>query len=359
LYTRSLTQEALSLLTNDRTRDYRAPRFERVLIPYFRAWNYIEQGDVEGALVEARKINERLEFERTQCPDEDGACGEDAFLRFFSGLVFEWGGEWNDAYVAYKLSREAGVGKIPFLGPRLLAMSDRLGFRDEHRRWRETYGSPSENTGLVVAFVELGVVGHRYEVSLNVPIFKEESHLIVTDIDRWSHTLSHRVYVDVDDSKLDYFLRIAMPEFLAPHPDASRVAVALECGEKEQTARLAKDVVGEAYQHFQEASGSVLVRSIARALTKYFAKEAADDKIGKGAGFLVNILGAATETADLRSWRSLPGGIQIAALELPPGTYETTLKINGHETVGSVTADFGPVEVGAEQIAFLRFRSTP
>ncbi|NNF06214.1 MAG: hypothetical protein HKN21_05600, partial [Candidatus Eisenbacteria bacterium] len=97
LYTRSLTQEALSLLTNDRTRDYRAPRFERVLIPYFRAWNYIEQGDVEGALVEARKINERLEFERTQCPDEEGACGEDAFLRFFSGLVFEWGGEWNDA----------------------------------------------------------------------------------------------------------------------------------------------------------------------------------------------------------------------------------------------------------------------
>ena len=357
LYTRSLTKEAVSLLTNDRSRDYRAPRFERVLIPYFRAWNYIEQGDVDGALVEARKIDERLQFESTQCPEEDGACGHDAFLRFFSGLVYEWGGEWNDAYVAYKLSREAGEGEMPFLGHRLLAMSKRLGFRGEYQQWQEIFGSAPDDVGLVVAFVELGVVGHRYEVSLNVPVFKEESHLIAADIDRWSSTLSRRAYVDVDESKLDYFLRVAMPEFISPYPDASRVEVALICGAEEQQAKLAKNLGVQAMQQFQEASGSILIRTIARGLTKYFAKEAAEDKIGEGAGFLVNILGAATETADLRSWRSLPGGIQVAALELAPGSYETTLKINGHGAMNSVTADFGPIELGAEGIAFVRFRS--
>lgn len=91
LYTRSVSKEALSLLTNDFAVDYRAAGYEHAYIAYYRAWNYLQLGRESDVLVEARAINERLNFRSDSCPDRGGACGHDVFLRYFSGLLFEWG----------------------------------------------------------------------------------------------------------------------------------------------------------------------------------------------------------------------------------------------------------------------------
>ena len=55
-------------------------------------------------------------------------------------------------------------------------------------------------------------------------------------------------------------------------------------------------------------------------------KQKADD-VGWAAGALTNIFGAATETADTRSWLTLPNLITMARLRLPPGTYDLEVEL--------------------------------
>ena len=86
------------------------------------------------------------------------------------------------------------------------------------------------------------------------------------------------------------------------------------------------DLGGRARLTFKAAYGKILLKTLARALTKYLAKQKADD-VGWAAGALTNIFGAATETADTRSWLTLPNLITMARLRLPPGTYDLEVEL--------------------------------
>lgn len=369
LYTRSLSKEALSLLTNDRALDYRASGYEHGFIAYYRAWNYLEQGAVEGALVEARKINERLNFRSDTCADQDGACGHDAFLRYFSGLVFEWGGELNDAYVAYKqadiaaetMQERFGVPPPPDLGERLVRLARFLGFSDEAALHAERYGVDAASLtvpapGRVVAVLENGMVGRRRQVSLTIPILKGERKQIAGDVDGWSHRLASRRRETYRKVELDYLLHVAIPEYVEIPPAGRRSEFTLGATAK-GSAQPVENLSAMARTALDDAMPGILARTIARALTKYLAQETAEKEIGKGAGLLVNLLGAAMESADTRAWRALPHEIQIAVVEAPPGTYEGRLVV--FDAAGAARDEVRYPELTVEPggIRFVRHRT--
>ncbi|UCH84926.1 MAG: hypothetical protein JSW50_04350, partial [Candidatus Latescibacterota bacterium] len=60
LYTKSLSRVVGSLFTSDNVLKYRGERFEAALIHYYKILNYLYLDDPEGALVECRKLNNRL-----------------------------------------------------------------------------------------------------------------------------------------------------------------------------------------------------------------------------------------------------------------------------------------------------------
>ena len=103
-YTRSISQAALSFLTNDRVLPYRPPRSERLLLHYYGALNYLRMGDPEGAAVEARRLGHLLDlYERNR---ELSAAEQrlHATLHYVTGAVFELAREPNAASVAYRLA---------------------------------------------------------------------------------------------------------------------------------------------------------------------------------------------------------------------------------------------------------------
>lgn len=367
LYTRSLSKEALSLLTNDRALDYRASGFEHAYISYYRAWNYLYLNEPDEVLVEARRINERLTFRSASCEDEGGACGHDLFLRYFSGLLFEWAGDWNDAYVAYKqadiarktVQERYGIQPPPDLGPRLVRLARRLGFQDEIAGWAEAYGVDpglAGNPSSVVFFWENGIIGHREAASVTIPIYHTETELIAKDRDAWSRKLAARRHEKRRTKvKLDYLLRISLPEYVARPPGSRRARVVLD--RRESTLHPAAELSAMAARALDEAMGGIAVRAVSRALVKYLATRTADKEVGEGAGILVNLLTAVLEQADTRSWRSLPFEIQVATLEVPPGTYDCTLTVTGAGDRALETRDFPGVEVSPGNITFVRHRT--
>lgn len=367
LYTRSLSKEAASLLTNDLALDYRASAYEAAYISYYRAWNYLQLGLTDDVLVEARRINQNLEFRSASCPDEGGACGHDVFLRYFSGLLFEWGGEANDAYVAYKqadiarASSEArfGTPPPPDLGSRLVRLARSLGFTDEEEAYAKEYGidpdSVPRSSSTVVVVFENGTIGRRAESSITIPILKGETKQIAEDPDRWSHRLAGRAHERYEDVKLDYLLRVALPTFVERPPEAARAEFRL--GPISQDTGTVEALSARAAAALDDAMGGILVRAVSRALAKYLAKRTADKEIGEGAGLLVNLFGAATEMADTRSWRSLPYEIQVAALTVPPGEYQGNLVLRGPGGQVLNRQAFPEIRVPEAGVAFVRYRS--
>ena len=100
-FTKSITKEASTFLINDAMRPYYGEDFERALIYFFKAINYATLGETEGALVEARQLNHFLKTLQTKYGHKN-VYKEDPSIRYIMGMLYEDGGEVNDALIEYK-----------------------------------------------------------------------------------------------------------------------------------------------------------------------------------------------------------------------------------------------------------------
>ena len=139
LYTKSISREAGALLTSDNILYYEGEKFERALIHYYRAINYIYLKLPDDALVECRKVSFLLQEYRDESEGKSTAYSDDAFMQYLAGMLFEWQGEINDAFISYRKAEEAyekykqeyGVLQPPSLKNDLLRTSKALGFMEE------------------------------------------------------------------------------------------------------------------------------------------------------------------------------------------------------------------------------------
>ena len=71
------------------------------------ALNYTAAGHHEDALVEARKVDSKLNVINSRyADDKKNVYKEDAFIRFLMGVLYEAEGEVNDAFISYRKAEE-------------------------------------------------------------------------------------------------------------------------------------------------------------------------------------------------------------------------------------------------------------
>jgi hypothetical protein len=348
-YTKSLSQEALSLLTTDRVRPYQCPEYERVMVNVYRALNYIGLELPDEALVEARKASAALA--RYTADYEEPSYADDAFVQYLTGLLYEWGGEWNDAVVSFRRAEAAYAAAASSGGPPIptslvdshLAAASRMGLVDEAAEIRDRYPKAhvtprAEAEGEVIVLVEAGFSPALVQRRVDIPILKSDSghrdHV-------W--TVAHHAYGRMEthhhhERELAYWLSISYPELVDSPPEIRSIRV--DIGGEVRALERAGDVARNARLNFDDRRESIVVRTIARALLKYLAKEAADD-VGKGLGFVVDVLGSLTEQADTRSWGNLPHDIFLIRERLPAGRHEVVLSaLDAYGGVVGVTSPF-------------------
>jgi len=86
------------MLSNDLTLPYEGEDFETVLINVVAALNYVLLNQWDDALVEARKVDHKLNVINDRY-DKKNVYKEDAFARYLSGILYEGKGELNDAFI--------------------------------------------------------------------------------------------------------------------------------------------------------------------------------------------------------------------------------------------------------------------
>ena len=344
-YTKSVSKEAVSLVTSDQMRPYPGTRYERLLSHYYRTINYVYLNQLEGALVECRRATALINYFKGE--DEKYDFFGAGFLAHLSGILFEASGEWNDAYISYKqaaayyqnASEKTGVEMPVDIGHSLVRLARRLGFADDLERYPEQYGKFSprpENTGELILFYESGYVPSRSEEALTFPILKkddvEDEKFVPTLIGR-----KGRVYEDIE---LEYLLRVAIPTIDSYRPLFSGVEVAV--GEVKASGVLVEDVENIAIETFNAQRTGILLRTLLRAVGKYLLYREAN-KQHEALGILVNLAGVVTEQADTRSWQTLPNQIFMVRMPLPAGTHTLNLsfldanrRVRGRDSVPDI-----------------------
>ena len=336
LFTKSVSRQAASFITNDTIKKYRGESFERVAIHYYRALNYWYLGLPEDALVECRKAN--LKLAQYAIHNGETSYKNDAFIHYVTGLIYEATGEWNDAFISYQHAQDAythyattfGVPAPKDLTQDLQRVSERLNGVQLASLDPTAFLQPTTDGELVI-FSELGFVPRKIQEEIDLPLYesdiKHSKRIKTTEL---GHTISKRRHHVNHVSNVEYWLRVAVPQYAPATPQSHSVHIHNQNQTVQST--LAQNYAGIAQASLNDHYPSILAKTTARAFVKYLAYRKAK-KENKILGFLTNLINVSTEVADTRSWVSLPHNIQIGRITLPPGTHTITLETrdkNGH-----------------------------
>lgn len=369
LYTKSVSREAVSLVTSDNLRSYAGSQYERLLIHYYRAFNYVYLDMPDDALVECRKASRLLQFYADA--DENYEFVGAAFIAYLSGILYEWAGDWNDAFIAYRWAERAyrqyeeTLG-IPFpqdVGQSLVRLAGKLGFQEEFERYTAIYGEPpslTPDSGELILFYETGFVPPKIEENIVFPILKSDP-IVQDDADRgeeevreYSRKLVHRRNQHYREVEVEYLLRVAIPTYRSNRPRI--VGIDTNTAYGGASGVLVEDIEAAAMQTFESELPIIMLRTVVRGVLKYLGFRRANQK-GEVVGRLVNLLNVATESADTRSWQTLPNQIFLVRMRLPVGTHNITLSFSDRANRRVKTDTLRDVSIRKNDKTFVNYRT--
>ena len=368
LYTKSVSREVGAALVNENIKQYRGDPFEAVLVNYYQILNYLFLNQTADALVECRKLNQKLQLIHDA---GETYFVDDPFLQYLTALVYERGGETETAEVSYRRAcalydSDSTVVCPPSLRCDAAANALRVG----DKALAAEYGShaqcppPLPGSGRVLVLVEDGAVARKVEFAFTLPIFNNDRF---SNQEAYARQLATRYGQQYDPRIVKYWLRIALPRLQVDPPRDTRAIVRASLSgaapdapllnehPMEATSVGVENLDAQAARAYQEKQGTVIMRAIMRALAKYLASDAASQQ-NTTLGTLVNLIGAATESADTRSWTTLPRAIEMARLDLAPGTYKIDVDVVDPRGTLLTHQSFDGVEVKADGLEVRRVR---
>ena len=312
-YTKSITQEIGSYIVNDNVRDYPGEDYEDLYINIFNALNFYHTGNLEGALVEIRRLNEKAnhladKYERAtkkvmesnqqmsgQISTEASRFSNSALARYMGILFYRAAGNPDSVRVEHEeLQRAYSLAPGVYTNPVPSSVKDELSVPAAAARLN------------VIAFTGLS------------PVKEEESIMIPLPLPAPNNSA-----------------RVALPKMVARPQPVNRVEVVLDSGEK-FNLELLEDMGAVARETFKSRYALTVAKSTARAIIKATAGAAAAQAAKRGnaiAGLAVGIASRVaaevSEKADTRLSRYFPNYAFVGGINLEPGTYRMTINFYG------------------------------
>lgn len=321
----SLSREAGSLLLNQEMVQYKGDSFEKFYINAYAALNYLELGQLDEALVETRRMNEKY----VKINSEDRKTFEkNVFGKYLSAMIWEANQNWDDAYIAYNEAYKLDP-TIPFIDADLIRSSKRARRMDTYQQWKKSFPQVAEkkewydkNYGELVIIYEQGWGPRKVQIG------------------------GPGIYAGGYN-----------PPILQPVRNKVIGMKAAISGVGEFESRTVYDVEHAAIETLQHDYAWLSAKRIGAFATK----EVVADQIRQKNEALGNVAWLAmqlSERADLRQWSTLPQTVQLVRVPLKVGTYNVNLQ--GISSRGDLSADgkaFSNVVIKSQRITFLRWRT--
>jgi hypothetical protein len=352
-------------LMNPMMETYQAEDFEKYLVHYYKSLNYLQLGQPDEALVEARRISLRSYAQEKAGKNK---YEEDAFSFMLQGMIYEKNADVNNAFIAYRNAVDVYLQhngdyygtKIPEqLKKDLLRMADKNGFADELTRYEQlmsyTYSKDAGTEGgELILFWENGSAPVKAQQDIWFTLNKGgDDNFFFTDAgSNYNIPFDNSIGGNADMAKLEDIrsFRIALPKYQAQAlfyssaiAQVNNVPYSLEAAENINT--LAFTTLKERMlRELSSALTRLAVKKLAEAAIRPKDKEE-DDKKGKSEeekkkdakkkatreafALGLQIFSFASEKADTRNWQSLPHTIYYTRIPLQKGENKVSLQLNG------------------------------
>lgn len=376
LFTKSVSRQIGSILTSDATLPYEGEDFEKVYVNVVGALSYSALGQYDDAIVEAKRADLKL-IEITR-RNKGGTYTEDGFIRFLMGLVYEDGGDINDAWISYMKAiqtyeKQQSIFGVPvpnYLLWRAVACGKELGFTTELESLVEKYNisldvAYEKDMGRLVLINFAGRVPLKVEKRIEITLAQglplvQEQEISSEEQAKVSSALSVAKTLALGTN-----ITFAIPHMQGTLPDTPPLDMWISgMGDNLAKSVLVENLGGIAYKCFEERLGRIWGKMVARAVIKYLLQVGAKtlgegiggEKWGDVIGYLMGATVGATlsafDHADTRSWGTLPYEIRLAILQVMPGEYDVAVGYNQKEI-----ARFNGVRVEPKRSQYLLLRT--
>ena len=379
LYAASVSENALSFVVNDATVSYAGDDYEQVLVHLYMALNYLELGERDDARVEALQVDLKLREIGEKIPESKFT--EDALSRYLTGMIYEELGEWSDAMIAYRKAYEAykkyqdnfSVAMPDMLKLDLVRLAKREGLTDELAQYQKEFGitpekknpAAAEQDGELVFVLNNGLAPIKREQVIRT--WAPPPSVAVDTSKRPIRPATPRRAMEKaqETTKPPVLVNVALP-FYESRPN--RVSCArISVSGKQADTQMMEDIDAIARASLKSRMPAITARAVARAIAKGAIQESVDNAGGqKGddaakliGSLIVRVAAVVTERADTRSWLTLPANVQLARLQLPPGSYDVTVDLLGKDGQVLTTRVFPQVAILKEHKTYLTQHSMP
>ncbi len=331
-----------SLALSEEMVQYKGEDFEKVLINNMNAMNFLAMGQLDEALVEVRRVNEKL-YKLKMDGKKDFNQSPLAF--YLGAIIWESDRKFDDAYIAYKKTYDVAPTFRP-LREDLIRAAIRAQRPEELEKWKK-------------AFPEVVVKPEWRDRSMG--------EIVVVYLQGWGPRKQPRPesprfpqLVSVTYSKPALRVSVAAIQDAKGAPTANQ--------ELAQSDRLEAYVSGDEVYSIDEVAIKALEGDYGRLVGSRLAGIAAkavladqlrqkDQVLGQLAWIAMNL----ADRADLRQWSTLPSAFQIARIPLKAGKYQVRLQSGGAfdpEAGNGIGASVRTVEVRPQGKSFVVWRRT-
>lgn len=326
--------QAGSLATNDNLTTYDPADYELGYLHLYLGLNYLQQNDLQGALVEMRRANQVQEKAKkrredelkdaqqkmansgvkpnlgsvlSQYPDAGKTLQavQNGYLLYLSALLYEADNQLNDAYIDYKRALAVNPSNREIIDA-TIRVAKQLGMRQDLDSLIKQYGEPKsvpQGYGQIIVVDERGVVAQRGNWRLSLPI--------------WSSSGTTKFY----SVALPVYKNVKVQNF----PPATLDNQALAASILADTNLMAQNDLSERIPAMVLKQG---LRLYTKDQLRHQAAKADDSGVSNA---LVNIWNIVTEQPDTRSWQTLPAQVFSSSAYLTTGQH--TISAGGKQYV--------------------------
>jgi hypothetical protein len=365
-YQKNYGAEALAMVSNPGVKPYAPEDPEKVMVNYYKALDFLQLGDYQSALVEARRINQKLAELNDKYKGKKNRYANDAFAHVLMGLIYDASYDYNNAFIAYRnaltaydsvYSQQFGIEAPQQLKSDLLRTAWLNGFMEELAFYEEKFNTkyqhvPNEG-GTLVYFWENGFGPVKDEWSINFSKVGGDGGMAM--IENAEYGMSFPVFLGTGKSSGGFsdlnFLRVAFPKYIERQMVFHQATLKTSLGDV--AFEKAQDLNAILFKTLEDRMVREMANSIARLAAKK-AMEAAVREGDKNIGAVVGIVNAISEKADTRNWQTLPAQISYAKAHLPEGEQTVELVFDASNTQKTNPI---PVNIQKGKTAFKSFRS--
>ncbi len=374
----SISKQALSFLLSDRQANFKGENFERVLIKFYMALNYIMLGDYESAKRSFRKLDYDLKYMKY----EDDRYKQNVAARFLDAVISESLGKYNDARVQYRNIKKINPHNKSILPSQyILAVKEKdSGDMNKYKKGRKGVLAFNKEMKPKKYSPDMGELIIIYQAGRS-PAKRSRGSLGKDGVFIVALRIAIHVAIVAEGAAVSTSGVMAMMT-TAENPipiykkrdirGAKRIEVLVNSVPIGKT-EIMNDYEQTALKNFNDNYSGLIVKNVASIATKIVLAAIAADKLSdqaekaSGGGFLASkvtrfLIGAGTGAAvaatvvpDLRCWRLLPANYQIKRIFLEPGEYKVQFRFSNRDVITSNIPQ--NIVIKKAQPTFINFRS--